>query len=243
MDVDENGAGRVARTSLVTQVADALLDQIVSGQIPIDGALPTESEIGETFDVSRVTVRGAIKTLQVQNVIRVQAGRGTFVNAVDEWSGLDSVLRATAYGTDQGRTSLQLVEVRRMIETGAAELAALRRTDADLEQLEARLERMRAAHADGDVGSYVEADIGFHDVILRATGNVFVGVLFEPLARVMREKREQTSAVVEIQAHAIEHHRLVLDAIRAGDAVGARSAMDDHMTQTTDDLRQLVLGV
>ncbi len=231
----------MARRSLASVVADALLDDIVSGAIAGDAALPTEAEIGDAHDVSRMTVREALKTLQAQNVVRVLPGRGTYVNPVSEWTDLGPILRATIEGVDPAEASLQLVEVRRMIETGAAALAAARRTAQDVEALEGFLQQMRAAHEEADLDAFVAADIAFHDVIFRSTGNVFVGVLFEPLSKVMRSKREQTSAVPQIQKNAIEQHARVLEAVRSGEPERARLAMDDHMTQTADDLRHFVL--
>ncbi|MBC7589755.1 MAG: FadR family transcriptional regulator [Salinibacterium sp.] len=233
----------MARKSLVSVVSDALLDQIVSGEIATNAALPTEAELGQTYDVSRMTVREALKTLQAQNVVRVVAGRGTYVTPISQWTDLDPVLRMASHSAAQGEASLQLVEVRRMIETGAAALAATRRSDADLALLDVHLDDMRRGNASGDLDLFVAADIAFHDVILRATGNVFVGVLFAPLARVMYDKRQQTSAVPEIQRHAIAEHESVLAAIRVGDPERARLAMDSHMTQTSDDLRRYVLNV
>lgn len=230
----------MARKLLASVVADDLLDAIIEGQL--GPALPTEAELCERYDVSRMTVREALKTLQAQNVIAVLAGRGAYVNPVEEWRGIEAILRATSRMSSQGETSVQLLEVRRMIETGAAALAASRRTEAEVDRLADLLERMRSAHREGDLELFVEADIAFHDTILRATRNPFVGVLFEPLARVMRDKREQTSAVREIQAHAIERHAAVFEAVRSGDSERARLAMDDHMTQTADDLRHYVLG-
>ncbi|WP_165063891.1 FadR/GntR family transcriptional regulator [Marisediminicola senii] len=233
----------MARKSLVSTVSDALLDAIVRGEIAAGQALPTEAEIGAAHDVSRMTVREALKTLQAQNVVRSLPGRGTYVNPVTAWTDLDPILRATTEGAgDQSAASQQLVEVRRMIETGAAALAATRRTDADLDSLEEQLGRMRLAHDTDDLAGFVGADIAFHDVILRATGNVFVGVLFEPLARVMLVKREQTSAVPQIQVNAIAQHALILEALRSGDPERSRIAMDDHMTQTANDLKRFVLG-
>lgn len=232
----------MARKSLVSTVADALLDQIVSGELAVDDALPTEAVLCETYDVSRMTVREALKTLQAQNVVRVVPGRGTYVTPVSRWTDVAPVLRMASHGADQGETSLQLVEVRRMIETGSAALAATRRTDADIAALQGHLAEMRRAHEQHDLESFVAADIAFHNVIFHATGNVFVGVIFDPLARVMREKREQTSAVPQIQAHAIAQHATVLDAVASGDSERARIAMDAHMTQTSDDLRRYVLA-
>ena len=232
----------MARKSLVSVVADALLDQIVSGELAVDDALPTEAVLCDTYDVSRMTVREALKTLQAQNVVRVVPGRGTYVTPVSQWTDVAPVLRMASHGADKGETSLQLVEVRRMIETGSAALAATRRTEADVAALERHLSEMRQAHEGSDLEAFVAADIAFHDVIFRATGNVFVGVIFDPLARVMRVKREQTSAVPQIQANAIAQHAAVLEAVASGDPERARIAMDAHMTQTSDDLRHYVLA-
>jgi DNA-binding FadR family transcriptional regulator len=229
------------RKSLVATVADAVLDGIVRGDLAPGDALPSEAELGAIHDVSRITVREAIKTLQAQGVIRVENGRGSYVQPVAEWVSLDAVLRITSAGGRDDDVAVQLIEVRRMLETGAAALAAGRRTDEDLVQLAAYVDEMRESSAAGDIDAFVRADLAFHDVILRASGNVFLRVLFEPLTRVLAERRAQTSRVPEIQAHAIDEHASVLEALRTGEAETARRAMDRHMDQTMDDLRHYVL--
>lgn len=231
------------RKPLASTVADAVLDAIVAREYASGDSLPSEAELGALHDVSRITVREAIKTLQAKGVVQIVNGKGSFVNPVDEWVSLDAVLRVTSAGGRDGDVALQLIEVRRMLETGAAALAAARRTEHDLEVLEAHLAEMRGSHTRNDVDAFVAADLGFHDVILRASGNVFLRVMFEPLTRVLAERRAQTSRIVEIQANAIEEHASVLAALRTGDPERARRAMDEHMDQTVDDLRHYVLGM
>ena len=231
----------MARKSLVSVVADDILDQIIRGSLAIDGGLPSEAELGGVHEVSRMTVREAMKTLQAMGVVRVVSGTGSFVNPVARWTSLDAVLRVAAVGTSDVDVAVQLVEVRRMFETGAAALAASRCTEDDLQSLASQLELMRLAHEGGDVDAFVRADLAFHDVILHASGNVILGVLFEPLTRVMAERRTETSSVVEIQAHALVQHQGVLTALRAGDPEASRKAMDSHMDQTLADLRNYVL--
>lgn len=230
----------MARKSLVAVVADDLLDRIVRGSIGIDEGLPSEAEIGDEHEVSRMTVREAMKTLQAQGVVRVESGKGSFVNPVAQWTSLDAVLRVAGAGASALDVAEQLIEVRRMFETGAAFLAATRRTDADLAALEGFLQAMRAAHAVNDVAAFVRADLAFHDVILRASGNVFLGVLFEPLTRVMADRRTETSRVVAIQEHAIREHTEILAALSQGGAEASRRAMDSHMDQTLADIRTYV---
>ena len=232
----------MARKTLVTQVVDAILDDIVGGSIAIGEGLPSEAEIAETHDVSRLTVREAIRTLQAQGVLQVKTGKGSFVNPVSEWTSFEAVLRVSAAGSSDGDVAIQLLELRRIFEIGAAALAAERRTEADLGHLSALVDDMRIAHTRNDVASFVEADIAFHDVILKASHNIFLAAMFEPLTRVLRERREQTSRVRDIQIHAIAEHEGILRALETGDPAEAQEAMQSHMTQTLDDLQTYVLN-
>ena len=229
------------RKTLVDTVADLLLDRIIAGEITPGSALPSEADLAAESSVSRLTVREALKALRAQNVVSVQRGRGTYVNGPEEWTSLDAMIRAAAFGKGRHNTSVQLLEVRRMIETGAAALAAVRHTEEDLSQLRMHLDAMVQASQARNVDRFVAADIAFHDVILRASGNMLVPAMYLPLGRLLSAGRRETSAVPQIQDHAIEMHRAILSAIASGSAEDARLAMDHHMNQTHDDLMTFVL--
>ncbi|MFF0989729.1 FadR/GntR family transcriptional regulator [Kocuria nitroreducens] len=232
----------MARPSLVDQVADALLDRIISGDFPPGAVIPGEIDLSSEHAVSRMTVREAIKTLGAQRILRVERGRGTFVNPVSQWASLHAVLRAVSEGQDDAKAAVQLIELRRFLETGACELAAGRLSAEELAGLSRDVDAMENAHGSQDVAAFVAADLHFHDQILQASGNVFMAVLFEPLHRVLQERRVQTSRVPEIQTHAIAEHRKIVDALASTDSVRARQAMDEHMQQTLSDLKTYVLG-
>jgi GntR family transcriptional regulator, transcriptional repressor for pyruvate dehydrogenase complex len=226
--------------SLSDDLAEQLLTAIIDGQYPPDSALPPEGELSERGGVSRLTVREAVKHLRAQNVVRVVRGRGTYVNPPDRWTALEPVVRA-ASRTASGALSERLIEARRLIENGACELAASRRTEEDLEELRRHLAVMREAAEVGDTEQFVQADIDFHDTVMRATGNLFVPLLFEPFGPLLVEGRRETSAVPEIRTNAIAHHETVLAALESGSPDAARTAMDGHMNQTADDLRAHVI--
>jgi GntR family transcriptional regulator, transcriptional repressor for pyruvate dehydrogenase complex len=167
---------------------------------------------------------------------------GSFgTNPPDRWTDLEALVRAvSAQAPDlAGVVPERLIEARRGIETGAAELAATRRTADDLEHLQAHLDAMAAAA--NNVDAFVIADLAFHQSVLDAADNAFISALLEPLSRLLIPARRQTSEVGDIRRHAIEHHRAVLDAIRSGDPERARRAMHDHIDQTGRDLRTYVL--
>lgn len=229
--------------ALAEQIADGLLDAIIEGKVPPQTALPTELELAGSFGVSRLTIREAIRILRAQNIVRIERGRGTSVNPPEAWTSLEAIGRASSGTLGAGaHVGERLLEARRMIEIGAAQLAALRRSADDLVALDGHVSGMRAAAAEGDVDTFVAEDIAFHDVIMRASGNLFIRALFSTFGPLLIETRRQTSAVPAIQYNAIEHHNEILHSIRKADDDLARVAMERHMNQTQRDLRQHVLG-
>jgi GntR family transcriptional repressor for pyruvate dehydrogenase complex len=233
----------MSRETLADDLAGRLLQEIIDGHHGPDALLPPEAEIADDASVSRLTVREAVKTLRAKNVLRVERGRGTYVNPSSRWTDLDALVRAATAQLPAagGLVPRRLIEARRVIEVGAAELAATHRTDADVATLEAETAKMRAAAALHDLEAFVAADMAFHTAVLDAAGNVFLGALLEPLGQLLVEARRQTSAYAEIRRHAIEHHEAVLDAIRAGSPERAGLAMRAHMDQTERDLCTIVL--
>jgi GntR family transcriptional regulator, transcriptional repressor for pyruvate dehydrogenase complex len=231
------------RDSLADSLADQLLQGIIDGRYPTDDPLPPEADIAKEANVSRLTVREAVKTLRAKSIVRVDRGRGTYTNPPDRWTDLEALVRAVSARTPAlaGVVPERLIEARRVIETGAAELAATRRTPDDLARLQAHLDEMAAAADNGDVDAFVTADLAFHQTLLDAADNTFIAALLEPLSRLLIQARRQTSEVADIRRHAIEHHRAVLAAVQSGDPERARRTMHDHIDQTGHDLRTYVL--
>lgn len=226
------------RPTLVEGVFDRLLEHILSGAIEPGEMLPPEADIAAESNVSRLTVREAIKMLSAQNIVYVKRGHGTVVNPPTAWTGLESIMRAASRGVTSGQVALRLLEVRRMVETGAAELAATRHRKQDIDAMRDLLADMEAASAAGDVDALTDADLAFHDQVLRASGNPFVPALLAQLTSLLHTARRETSRFPDVQRHAIEHHRLVLTAIEGGDPPTARLAMDRHIDQTFSDYEQ-----
>lgn len=180
----------------------------------------------------------AISSLASTRVIRTQQGRSSVINPPDHWSPLDPRL-LRARGEASGEPLLlpkRLMEARRTVEVGIAELAASRRTDKHLARMAAFIDRMREAHGQADVERFVEADLAFHTTLFEAVDNVFLDAIFEPLASVLRTLRSQTSAVPEIRGHAIDWHAKILATVTEEDPAASREAMHGHLIQTEQDI-------
>jgi DNA-binding FadR family transcriptional regulator len=232
---------RRSSQSLPDAVADWLLDQIVNREIAPEQALPSEAELAVACGVSRLTVREAVKGLVHLGVVEVRRGNGTFVLDAEHWSALDPRLLAARVRAEGPRDGVRLLlEARRVVERGAAELAARRRLGRDLAAMSASLEQMERAD---QPESFAIADLAFHDAVLVAAQNPYLRSLMSPLEELLREHRVLTSSASLARNHAIAAHRAVLEAIRAKDVERAGEAMVDHLDQTITDVLRFGLAV
>ena len=231
------------RPPLSDGLADEIVNDILAGRYPPDTPLPSETELAGQSGLSRLTVRAAVKALAAKLVGRVEHGRGTFVNPTSSWSVLDPVLLIARSAQNGDRLALprKLIEARRLVEVAVSELAAVRRTDEHLADLEHALEQMRSAAAVHDVAAFVAADIAFHQHVLDAADNSFISSMFDPLSRILQLTRHQTSSHQPVREHAIDHHQRILDALRTGSPSAAGRAMREHMHQTENDMDTYVL--
>ena len=225
------------RRGLPDQIVRELLSAVARGDHPPDSRLPPEAELAALANVSRLTLREAIKVLRDKGVLRVEHGRGTFVNPPAQWSALDAELLASRTALEGGSAGLlaeQVLEARRVVEVGIAGLAAQRRTEEQLDRLSTALDRMRATHEADDVVGFSLADSAFHDGVMQASANPFLMALFDPIRTLAEQVRITTSYAPENRRAAIRAHSGILEAVRSGDADAARRAASDHLDDTQE---------
>lgn len=223
--------GKASRTRLAEQVAGHLLHDITEGVYPEGERLPPEPVLAEAAGVSRLTLLEAVRSLAQRGVVRVEQGRGTFVNPSTAWLPLDPQLLTSLVRRDRGLAA-QLTEVRSIVEVGAAGLAARRRDTADLERMRQSLDRAARALEAGDVDAFSRADIDFHQAVLASVGNQFVPAMLVPVDGALQEIRRQTSQDPAASRRALVMHRRILDAVRNRSATAAAEAMRRHLDET-----------
>ncbi|MFD7238002.1 FadR/GntR family transcriptional regulator [Streptomyces syringium] len=208
------------RSPLVDQVIAGLRNQITSGEWPVGSRIPTEPELVEQLGVARNTVREAVRALAHNGLLDIRQGSGTYVAATSELAG---VMRRRFAQADP----LHVAELRSALETKAAGLAALRRTDADLRQLDTLLERRERAWDSGDAERFVEADATLHSAVVAAAHNEVLAELYADLGSVVRDfLRADVGPELRPEAHT-DHARLVA-AIRDQDEATASAEAGAH---------------
>ncbi len=228
----------ITHERLHQRVVEELLKQIVSGAIPPGTALPSEPELARQFGVSRIVIREAIRILVEKGLVAVRHGSGMWVQPTDQWNHLDPMVLFERLRSHRDPSWLEeILELRKILELAAAELAAVRRTPEHLARLNDLLERMRAAVADADATTYVSLDVSFHEVIMEAAGNRLLREARRPLSDVLFSGWLMTTRTPERLTRSLRGHEDIYTAIAASDPLAAREAMRRHVEYFENNIR------
>jgi GntR family transcriptional regulator, transcriptional repressor for pyruvate dehydrogenase complex len=221
----------VRKVNLVSEVVESLESQILAGRFSPGEDLPVEAHLCQSFGVSRTVVREAIRILSGRGLVEASQGRPTRVRPADA----EHVQKTIGVFLRRSKHSLvQLVEVRRPLESEIAALAAERATAEQLHELKSANEELTRAKK---IEQLIEADLRFHDLLAEATGNPVFSLLLKALVDLLRHSRRKTLARTGAQ-RALAGHREIYDAVRQGKPNLARAAMLRHLQWAEEDLQE-----
>ncbi|MEP2717105.1 FadR/GntR family transcriptional regulator [Pseudophaeobacter sp.] len=216
------------RRPLYTRVADSILAMIADAGLRPGDDLPSEAALGERAGVSRVVIRGALAHLAGAGHIKISNGRKAQVNAINP----DILANTFSHGLATSQFSVaKVLEVRQGIETTTAALAALNRTEEELQKLEDLCSQMEQSI--GDPEAFADLDYLFHLCIAEATQNPLYVYIVKPLREIIKHsitagRLAQPSS--SEQNRILTDHRIILTEITKGDASAASEAMKDHFS-------------
>ncbi|WP_455352165.1 FadR/GntR family transcriptional regulator [Streptomyces sp. SYSU K217416] len=203
----------VGRKSLVDAAIAELREEIAAGRWQVGEKIPSESQLVQALGVSRLSVREAVRALVHTGLLATRQGDGTYVTATDEAAvAFRRMLESVA--------ERDVEEVRRGLDLVAARIAATRRTDADLRELQDILTRRQAAFDKGELEVFADADVEFHLCVARATQNQLLHDLYRTLSEALRD----TILADHMEHSTTDAHLALFRAIEAGDPVAADTA-------------------
>ncbi len=218
------------------QVVEQLGERIFGGVYP-EGAPMFSEQLEREFDVSKTVVREALKVLAAKGLVESRQKRGTVIRPREAWNLLDAdVLRWQGREAPNFVFLENLAEVRGIVEPAAARLAAERRTEDDLAELDAALAAMAAAVHTPD--AMVDADLRFHRALLNAAHNEVLSRMEVILAAGL-QVRDRFVHHSRHGSDPMPSHRALLDAIRDGDARAAGLTVEALLAQAAADLAQV----
>jgi GntR family transcriptional repressor for pyruvate dehydrogenase complex len=197
---------------------------LIARRVLAPGAkLPSERDLAQSMDVSRPTLREALRTLQILGVVKTRQGSGNYV--ADSSSEVLKAPLEFALAMS-GTLTTDLFEARCAIEVKVAELAARRRVEEDLKNMRAALSRMKETM--GQAEEWCLHEIQFHDSIVVAAKNSVMTTIMEMLSHLLMESRKRTVRSLKDYSASYVAHENVFLAIAAQDPVKAAATMVDH---------------
>lgn len=220
-----SGLKAVARVTLAEQVARQIADMIVEKRWNPGERLPPETELCETLNVGRSTLREALKSLAFVGMVRMRAGDGTYV-AEPSRGLLDRILAKGLLKTEKDLADV--CETRIVLETQLASLAAERATPEGLLRLQSLLREGERSLA-GEGRSYIDIDLDFHLAVAHCSGNRVLPRLLADIRGLLVEWIAKSQELPGVRENAQEQHERIYTKISERNAEGARKEMQAHL--------------
>jgi len=217
--------GKLSKDSLSDQLIQRIKDMIASGTLKSGDKLPSERELADAMNISRLPLREALKSLQILNVIELKPGKGYFVKGLDTSNMLGAFESASA---DNLKALTDLKEVRMIFELNAVELACSRRTEKDILKMKnANNEMKQSLHYSEE--KIMAASINFHKAILESCDNQLFSAIFACFKDVQYAGRRKSLEIKLRYENATQEHDRIITAITDRDAILAKQLLKDHL--------------
>jgi DNA-binding FadR family transcriptional regulator len=219
-----------------------LIGEIVSGQFLAGDRLPKESDLTDRFGASRGTIRESVRALEERGLVKVTHGVGAVVEKPERWDVLDADVLAAMLATDRSMDVLaDFLETRRILEVEAVALAAKKASEEDLDMIRAAFGRLEAAAKATavnplDEANYLKTDAEFHSAIFRASGNVVLGKMVEPLQKALHTAMRPLARPDRRIMRSLPEHERIMRAVTNRDVDESRAAMEDHLATSFEYL-------
>jgi GntR family transcriptional repressor for pyruvate dehydrogenase complex len=224
----------IRKSGVAEEISARLLTMIKDKQLLPGEKLPAERELAAMLQVSRPSLREALRALAIMNIIEIRQGDGTYVTSLEPdllVQHLDFVV------TLDDATILQLFEARKIVEVGVAALAARHITPEQASGLETILEKSKDSL--NDPQAFLEVDLELHERINEAAGNPFIKRFLTSLSRLGLASRSRTVEIPGVRELTVQDHRAIVSAITSGDEDAAADAMLTHL----DNVEKRLIGL
>jgi len=227
--------GQLKRVVLSDVIADRLQDHILKNELTPGTSLPTEFALMKQYGVGRSAVREAAKVLVQRGLVDVRPGKGMTVAAPLG----DSVTKQLITHLQMSQASpAQLFEVRELLETAIARSAAVHRSEEDLAELRRVLHE--ADIAPENPATYLQLDLGFHQLLARSTKNPFYVLVVSAIFLLLRDPSLAPLRYSTNRKITQAEHREILAALESGDADEAAIGALRHLKRVRRSMEELL---
>ena len=224
----------IQKQSIPEAIIQELKSLIDSGYITQGNKLPSERELAKMLDVSRPSLRIAIKALSLLGILENRQGDGTYLTNSDQWPIEPlSIILSLHKGA-----LMDIFEARECVENTCAGYAAIRRDEGDLNEMKRILDLMRATFNDPD--KYIKHCLNFHKAVILSAKNPVLIDLTEKIYKLLEETpdNDQKYPSELYRETSFQQHVAIFENIKIGNSEKAREAMDGHMRHMKERLME-----
>lgn len=228
-------------SDLSAQIAKAIRDAIMSGALIVDERLPSEAELSEQFNVSRPTVREALKRLGAQSLIRTQRGAtgGAFVNRLRFEDAYGQQITTSTLLLSMNEVSFSVAcEARYALERACAPLAAERRTADHLATMRAEAHRQSQPGLTDE--AFCASDVAYHRALVDAAGNPVISYQLAGAVEAMQPLMNMITFTARSRERIVDLHSQIADALEAHDGQMVDELLS-ALAQYTNELARSVM--
>lgn len=228
MKIDPNSSA-----DLSVQISQAIRDAIINGDLIVDERLPSESELADHFNVSRPTVREALKRLAAQSLIRTQRGAsgGAFVRRLSFEDAYSQQITTSTLLLSMNEVSFETAcEARYALERACAPLSARRRTADHLATMRAEIFRQGQPGLTDE--AFCASDVAFHRALVDGAGNPVLSYQLAGAVEAMQPLMNMITFTARSREAIVALHTAIADAIEAGDGNAASDGLTALETET-----------
>ncbi len=227
---------------LSAQIATAIRDAIIGGRLIVDQRLPSEAELAEQFEVSRPTVREALKRLAAQSLIRTQRGAagGAFVNRLSFPDAYDQQITTSTLLLSMNAVSFETAcEARYALERACAPLSAERRTADHLATMRAEIHRQAQPGLTDE--AFCASDVAFHRALVDGAGNPVLSYQLAGAVEAMQPLMNMITFTARDRARIVALHEAIADAAEARNGLAVTAGLS-ALEAETQQLAQSVFA-
>lgn len=223
----------VIRRNKVYEEVAKQIERLILKKLKPGDKLPSERELAEMLQVSRSSIRDAIRGLELMGLVEPRQGAGTIIRELSAEALVNPFANALKHRRE---LVSELLDFRKMLEPPLAARAATHASPEEISEMEEILRRQEERQSKGD--SAIAEDAEFHYSVALASGNSVVLKVIDTIMDLLRDTRERSLQVEGRSQKSLAGHRRILSAIKRHDPEAAKAAMRRHI----EDVEEIVLN-
>ncbi len=223
------------KRTLAEDIIGSIKQLVDSGELKSGDRLPGERELSDQLQVSRASVREALRALSFAGIISIKPGDGTYLNESAGYNFTELLNKKLGLFIRKN-DYLILMEARRVLETQLARFSAERATPEIIASLEENVKKMAEDLDDPDI--FVREDVKFHVTVSEAAENEILNLTMEAVRELLLDVQKLVAETPGLRPKSLRFHREILESIKKGDSEEAAKVMDEHLANVDECVRE-----